>query len=274
MKDTRREFLTKSGKAIISGATWTVVSMFGLGAAGCDSNWSCSGSCTNCTSYCTNCTSSSCTNCTSSCTYNINNTYIYTSFAITLSGSGFASNTIYQVSINTKYGQTSKSTDDKTFGTWSGDSFTGNINLVQHDKTESILIEVKRDVFSSPQLTEKQSTSIATQMTSASISFNSFPVGLYFSVKSNLTNTSIGTVDITIKDQGGNLITSGTTDANGVIKFAVNDPSNNYAIQPGVTYTAYCVKTGFKDASQTAIIQTSSSGSSSSSSYVVYMAPV
>lgn len=274
MKDTRREFITKSGKAIISGATWTAVSMFGLGATGCDSNWACSDYCTNCTSYCTNCTSSSCTNCTSSCTYNISNSYIYTSFAITLSGSGFASNTVYQLSISTKYVQLTKTTDDKTFGSWNGDTFTGNFNLVQHDKTESVSIEVKRDIFSSPQLTEKQSTAIATQMTSASISFNSFPVGLYFSVKSNITNTPIGSVDITVKDQSNNFVTSGTTDANGVIKFAVNDASNNYAIKPGITYTAYCVKTGFKDASQSAIIQSSTSGNISSSAYVVYMAPV
>jgi hypothetical protein len=277
MKDTRRDFLTKSGKAIISGATWTAVSMFGLGATGCDSNWACSDYCTNCTSYCTNCTSGSgsCTNCTSSCTYNTNNnTYVYTSFNITLSGSGFSSNAVYQVSITTKYVQLTKGTDDKTFGSWNGDSFTGNFNLVQHDRTESILIEVKRDIFSSPQLTERQSTSLATQMTSATLSFNSFPIGLYFSVKSNITNTSIGTVDITIRDQSNNTVTSGTTDANGVIKFAVNDPSNNYAIKPGVTYSALCVKTGFKEASQTAIIQTSTSGNLSSSAYVVYMAPV
>ncbi len=271
----RRDFLKKAGKAVLTGAGWTAVSLFGLNSTGCEGYGWCSGSCTNCTSYCKNCTG--CTGCTSSCTSTCisgtGGTGIKTKIQILLSGWGFINNATYKVTAKSESQEILKDTDDTSFGQWSGAHDFQGILTVEHKSSEQISLEVKRDIIADPKLTEKITKKFTTSSTTYNISIDYFPVGVYFSVKSNVTNTPVGTVNVTIKDEAGNTVVSDITDTNGLIKFYVTDPLNTYPLKTSTSYTAFFSRNGFSDTSQSFNIQTDSSGVAASSAFVVYMSP-
>jgi hypothetical protein len=274
----RRDFLKKAGKAVLTGAGWTAVSLFGLNSAGCEGYGLCTSGCTNCTSYCKNCTgctgcTSSCTSCTSSCTSGTGGTSIKTKIQILLSGWGFINNASYKVMAKSESQEILKDTDDTSFGQWSAThNFNGNLT-VEHKSSEQISVEVRRDLIADPKLTEKIVKTFTTASTAYNLSIDYFPVGVYFSVKSNVTNTPVGTVNVTVKDQAGNSVVSDVTDTNGLIKFYISDPINTYPLKTSIEYTAYFSRSGFTESSQSFTIQTDSSGVAVSSAFVVYMSP-
>ncbi|HPZ07820.1 MAG TPA: hypothetical protein PL110_06890 [Candidatus Eremiobacteraeota bacterium] len=280
MKGSRREFLQKAGKTIITGAGWTAISLFGLSSAGCERYGLCGGYCTGCTSYCENCTG--CTGCTRSCTSSCTTTCtsgttggnIQTKTQLLLNGWGFTDTAIYHIIASSGSQSVSRYTDDYTLGQWyNSHEFQGNITI-EHKSNEEVTVEIKRDLISDPKVTERVSKTFTTSYISYNLTFDWFPVGVYFSVKSNITNTPVGTVNVTIKDQGGSLIISDITDTGGIAKYYVADPINTYyPLKSGTPYTAYFNREGFKEAIQSFTIQSDSYGISGSSAFVVYMIP-
>ena len=236
MKESRREFIKKAGKTILTGVGWTAVSLLGLESTGCGSSNSGYG----CT-YSTDC-SYSCNTCTS---YNYGDDVISTLTRISLNGSGFiydASN-YYTIILSSAYDKRSVTTNE--FGNWNGNSFYGILSIL-HKKDEVVSITAKKRIFSSPEYYDQVLQSYNTYKDEIDITFNWFPVGAYFNVRYN--NTSVSNVIVSIT-QNGSPITSGTTDSSGIVKFYCEDPNSitpgtNYPLKVNTSYTATFSKTG------------------------------
>jgi len=257
-KESRRDFLKKAGKTIVTGAGWTAVSVLGIGAAGCSENLWCD-YCKDCTYYC-----KSCTNCTSG----TGDETVTTGVRLVLSGWGFSSTAIYKINAATAISQVSQATNQ--FGTWNGATFSGNFTI-QHKIYDDVRVEVSRDLFTNPAYSEMVFNSFNTSESSVDMVFNSFPAGVYFSIKSNQPpQSSIGTVNVVIRDQSGNNITSGITDANGIIKFDLQQSGSS--INLNVPYTAHFSKTGFADTQSAFTVTPDASGAVSGYVEVIYMA--
>ena len=233
-ENTRREFLKKTGKAIVSGMGWSAVSILGIQASGCsDSNFWCD--------YCKSCTYS-CNDCTS-CTSSTGDETITTGVRLILSGWGFSSQVLYNVNASTDINDTTMTTGQ--FGTWNGNVFSGNFSI-QHRSYDDVRVEISRDIFTNPLYTEATFKTFNTSESSVDMTFNTFPTGVYFSVKSNQPpQSSIGTVGVTIKEQAsGTTVATETTDANGIIKFELGQAGG--ALNTGVPYIAEFTKAGFQ----------------------------
>jgi hypothetical protein len=259
MEESRRDFLKKTGKAILTGAGWSAISLLGIGAAGCgNSGYS---SC----SYYTDC--NYCTNCTSSYTYGDDR--IRTDVILTLGGSGFSSDNIYTIKVHSSLDTASYDTDE--YGYWTGNQYRDTV-YIDHKKNEDVVVEVSKSIFPDQNYSEKTTQAFNTDKDEVSINFTSFPVGVYFSVKFNQNNSPIGTVNVTVNDQANNVVTTGTTNTNGIIKLSIADDTNpQNPIKIGIPYTAVFSKTTFKNTTQSFTVQPDSTGIVNSSTFVVYM---